>query len=299
MKKDDGMIFIDANQYLDLYALNKEKLIELLKAQQDFIFVTEQIVDEVSRRKLQVMSTQLQAIVETLPKWTEISAELLNISQEELNTLKKKFTKQAVKKAVVQMLGRISKSEDSLSLTLTNLFLKAHRHTPEELQRARDRKEKGNPPGKSNRIGDELSWEQLLSHYQGESNLWIITKDRDFCTKSGSELILNAFLHRELLKLNPNIKVFSFDNLAEGLEHFSKTTGRHKERRLQPKEVEEIKKEQESLPPMDWLTIGPNVRIWNPADYSRVAAFYNMTYGSSPPVLLAGVPPVSEEDKNK
>lgn len=301
MKKPDATIFIDANQYLDLYALRapKKRLLDLLMAQQEYIFVTSQVVDEVQRNKVARVATQLGELLEKLPTWTKVPGLLVKLSEEEFKGIKKKLTKKKVVTAAVSILQQISKSEDELSKTLHKLFSRAHPHTPDELQRARDRKERGNPPGKGNKIGDELSWEQLLNHYNDESKLWIITNDPDFCTRSGSQSILNAFLHKELLQRNARIKVFCFNNLAEGLEHFTDTTGENREKRIPPEEVEEIKKEQESLPPMGWLPIGQNMPMWNNY-YSRPAAF-NMLYGSSPAVLIPGVGPAgtSEEDKNK
>jgi PIN domain len=300
MKKADAMIFIDANQYLDLYALTapKKRLLDLLMAQQEYIFVTSQVVDEVQRKKVQRMATQVGELLEKLPTWTKVPDLLVKLSEEEAKGIKKKLTKTNVVTAAVSMLQQISKSEDELSKILDKLFARAHPHTPDELQRARDRKERGNPPGKGNKIGDELTWEQLLSHYNDESKLWIITADPDFCTRSGSQSILNAFLHQELLQRNTRIKVFCFNSLAQGIQHFTDTTGENRDKRIPPEEVEQIKKEQESLPPMDWLPIGQNVPMWN-RNFSRTAALYNLNYGSSPPVLLSGVPPVSEEDKNK
>jgi predicted nucleic acid-binding protein len=279
MKKADAMIFIDTNQYLDLYALTakKKKTLELLTAQQEYIFVTSQVVEEVQRNKVRIMATQVGELLETLPTWTKV-APLVNLSKEELKGLK--LTKKAVVTAAALTLERISKSEDELSITLDKLFSKAHCHTPDELQRARDRKERGNPPGKGNKIGDELSWEQLLSHYKGESKLWIITKDLDFCTKIGSQSILNAFLHQELLQRNAQIKVFCFHSLAQGIEHFTDTTGKNREKRIPPEEVEEIKKEQESLPPWGWnvqaryepVLWHHYYRNWDPVYYTDVSA---------------------------
>src|SRR5437773_92664 len=55
MEYSDTVIFIDANLYLDLYEVTKgKKLLDALREQQNYIFVTIQLVEEVQRRKLQV-----------------------------------------------------------------------------------------------------------------------------------------------------------------------------------------------------------------------------------------------------
>jgi hypothetical protein len=65
----------------------------------------------------------------------------------------------------------------------------------------------------------------------------------------------HASLFQELVQLyKAEPAVFCFDNLAEGLEHFVKTTGAKAENLPTPEETKQIKKEQESLPPIGWLT---------------------------------------------
>jgi hypothetical protein len=50
---DDALLFIDANRYLDLYRLvTAKKLLPAIKEQQEHIFITKQVVDEVQRNKL-------------------------------------------------------------------------------------------------------------------------------------------------------------------------------------------------------------------------------------------------------
>jgi hypothetical protein len=114
----------------------------------------------------------------------------------------------------------------------------------------------GNPPGKNkDPLGDEITWEQLLSRAGSASKLWIISKDSDYFAESGSQLYLNAFLYQELLGLNPNLEVVCFNRLANGIDDFSKALGIKVEEPLSPKEVEEFKKEQDGLPPAGWESL--------------------------------------------
>jgi hypothetical protein len=160
------------------------------------------------------------------------------------------------KKISHDLLEQVSQSKDEVSKALTGVFFQAVAHTDGELQRARARKERGNPPGKrDDPLGDQLNWEQILSHCKDKPRLWIITRDSDYGTVHAGKMFLNAALYQELARLyESEPTVFCFDNIAEGLRHFAKTTGAKAEKLPTPEETEQIKKEQELLPPLGWLT---------------------------------------------
>src|SRR5438046_1962593 len=62
MSADDAILFIDANKYLDLYRTDKgKKLLAPLGEQVNHIFVTQRVVDEVQRNKIQVAADFLAA----------------------------------------------------------------------------------------------------------------------------------------------------------------------------------------------------------------------------------------------
>jgi septum formation inhibitor MinC len=166
MDKVDALIFIDANQYLDFYQLNRgRKLLDSLMEQQKYIFVTTQVVDEVERNKLEVAERCLTERFEQLKKGIALPDYLFDVSKDSAARLRKKLndTSQAIKalrKTVIQTLEQISRSEDRVSKALAGLFSTAIPHTSEEIECATDRKERGNPPGKKeNPLGDELTWE--------------------------------------------------------------------------------------------------------------------------------------------
>jgi len=261
------LVFIDANQYLELYGIKpKKKLLDLIKEQRNYIFLSAQIVEEVQRNKVRIMAGYLKNAFENSKARSGIPEHLLDTENtaallEKIRPLSQSVDKlhNALLDAGAQTLERISHSEDEVSVALTELFVRAIKQSPEELERARERKERGNPPGKGNNLGDQLTWEQLLSHCREKSKLWIITKDSDYCTKSGSKIFLNAFLQQELAQLNdPPPEVFCFDSLSEGLRHFVEVTGVTAEKVLTAEESEEIKKQQDSLPPIGWLTVNLN-----------------------------------------
>ena len=54
---DDALLFIDANKYLDLYRTDRGRLLlSPLREQLDYIFVPQQVANEVQRNKVLVAS---------------------------------------------------------------------------------------------------------------------------------------------------------------------------------------------------------------------------------------------------
>lgn len=257
------VLFIDANQYLDLYEIpSGKKLLLALQEQRDYILVTTQVVDEVNRNKVKKTARFLARELKKLElNSIAVPEHLLSDAKgmrEQLEMARRKVmeTRREFEKLTRDVLKQVSQSRDEMSRGLDDLFTRAVRHNEGELERARARKERGNPPGKQeDPLGDQLSWEQILSHCKDKPRLWIITKDSDYGTVYANEMFLNAALHQDLAELyQSEPAVFCFDNIAEGLRHFANTTGAKAEKLPTPEETEQIKKEQESLPPTNWLT---------------------------------------------
>jgi hypothetical protein len=123
------------------------------------------------------------------------------------------------------------------------------RAEPAIIVRARNRKEFGNPPGKAvDCLGDQISWEQLLSRYEGQ-NLWIVTADRDFCDEFNNVLYLNPLLHQELAERGGEWKaeVFPFDSLAKALAHYNKMSARKSESLPAQEVLDQIEEEERTL----------------------------------------------------
>ncbi len=68
-------------------------------------------------------------------------------------------------------------------------------------------------------------------------------------------MILNAALYKDLVKQmhTAEPEVFCFGDLNDGLKHFVKMNRLKATKLPTPEEAEQIKKEQESLPPLGWL----------------------------------------------
>jgi hypothetical protein len=261
-----AVLFLDANQYLDLYRMPRGKqLLAALDEQKDYIFVTPQIVDEVNRNKVKVAASFLADVLKKM----ELSAmpvpdHMLGTADGRLQSLGKRMqeVRQEITKAreefgelMQDLLDQVSQSKDEVSKALTVIFSKAVAPDENELKRANERKLRGNPPGKNtDPLGDQLSWEQILTKCKDEPKLWILTSDSDYATKHEERIFLNALLYQDLALMYQNEpEVFCFDTIAEGLKHFSATTEVKAKELLTPEETEQIKKEQESLPPLGWL----------------------------------------------
>jgi hypothetical protein len=182
------LLFIDSNQYLQLYGLLEGKaLLDFIEEQRGHIVITTQIVDEVMRNKFG------KAMAFILDKFKDIAStdflvpdHLFGLGDAKIKESRKTQSdaanvKKELKLRATDYLTRIGRSEDDVSKRLESLFNNASAPSEEELQRARDRKERGNPPGKrSDPLGDQVSWEQLLSCCKRLERLWIITADKDY-----------------------------------------------------------------------------------------------------------------------
>jgi PIN domain len=235
------LIFIDSNHYLQIYRLaNGPKLLKAIKEQQKHIFITQQVVNEVQRNKLMAAANRRAAQLKDLSQAERCSSISEEIRQEIKGTAKK------FKTDTPEILDRVSRSEDDVSKGLADLFEGAVRASTDELQRARLRKERGDPPGKrTDPLGDQLTWEQLLSHAKGKSRLWIISADRDYYLAQNDRRFLNAFLYEELAAVNtPPTQVSCFDDLLKGLKDFAKQTGATADALPTEDETREIEEEE-------------------------------------------------------
>ena len=177
-------LFIDANQYLELYGLNTAKtLLDLLEQLKEHLFISEKIVDEVLMSKVERFQTFFSNRLKEIPHMdSPVPGHLFGITEKETTELKDCFVRakearNRLRKLAGDTLLRISRSEDDVSLRLSGLFDSAISPSTEEMQRARERKEKGNPPGKArDPLGDQITWEQFLTHCQQRKieRAWII-----------------------------------------------------------------------------------------------------------------------------
>jgi len=265
MSTSDDVLFLDANQYLDLYRLiPREGLLDSLQNLKAYIFIPMQIVDEVLRNKLGVaeryFKEQYREVDEI--KKTQVPEHLFGIDARRTAELREKLSqarnaRNELEELANDALRKISRSQDDVSLRLSELFNNPIAPTVEELERARARKERGNPPGKPNDpLGDQLIWEQLLTHCKKHKRrLWMIAKDSDYGpTVAKHEFVLNSLLYRDLIDTGDRrLEVFCFTNMQAGIEDFVSKTGVNLPKLATGEEAKEVKKALDALPPIGWL----------------------------------------------
>ncbi len=232
-----NIIFIDTNIYLRFYDGNRKdlkKLLDILLKVSDNIFITNQIISEIERNKLPIFKKSISNYTNNLKVNKILLPEhfITDIRCSEIKDWNKRrdsickdneeLTKE-IDKIFIKNLELISKSQDSVSLKIKDLYKNAQKATEEELINARLRKEFGNPPGKeSDSLGDQINWEQFLNIAINYNEVWFITNDTDYVMEYKKSFFLNSFLYSELITKNSNIKINCYNDLLEGLVAYGK-----------------------------------------------------------------------------
>jgi hypothetical protein len=230
------VLFIDANIYLRFFDSNSseyKKLLQSLKEVKEHIFTTIQLRNEIDRNKLQVFLRSFKEHSKnfcmskvSLPEHLESDPDRIlkdwNIETADIHT-KVKGQKEKLTEIAKKLLEKINSSEDEISTILAEIFEHAKQHSTIQLEKARGRKELGNPPGKVNDpLGDQVSWQQLLDEIDTVEEVWFITNDKDYITTFNNSCYLNTILIKELKEKKGDIKIFCFNSLADGLKSFKK-----------------------------------------------------------------------------
>ncbi len=239
MDLSETLIFIDANIYRQLYySPAQHDTLATLVELKDRVLVPVQVVDEVARGKLDMASqglnkrvkafttpTEKLPVIPKVPPEVKESADLLQASidrlREHLGTAKRDVVRNGL-----ELIQAVSRSEDDVTKALAPVFSGAAQPTDDEVRRARFRRERGNPPGKpADPLGDQLAWEQLLTHSKGLAGIWIVTVDGDYCTVTEGQVLLNPYLYAELQRAaGRHVEVFCFNALPKALAHFVEKT---------------------------------------------------------------------------
>lgn len=231
-------LFIDANIYLDFYnsnAVEYKTLLETLTEAKPDLIITQQIVDEVIRNRSGrfkesfnnytktsgvidcKLPTHIGSNVDTkLVEWNKERAKLakdLKTSNESLLAIRSKY------------LEDVHEGKDNVSKTFNVIFKDGLEPSLEQINRARWRKEIGNPPGKrSDVLGDQLSWEQLIDclSLSNIKRLALVTRDSDYFVDLGKDKpALNPLLSQEIKKKHPTLKVDVFTQLGPALDYYN------------------------------------------------------------------------------
>jgi hypothetical protein len=230
-------IFIDANIYLEFYRVDWREFSKILPSLEDIrgeIVSTKQIEDEVERNKLGITIGACQELMKRIDPSkagldASLAAEYKGRFGHDWPFIAEKAQVEAAKRNIRELLGArvaaVARSADAVSGALDKIFSSARDASEDELQRARLRKERGNPPGKrGDPLGDQLTWEQLKASLSHEDDTWIITKDKDYSWNFEGTICLNPLLLSELGVIGLKAEqVHVFDNLSLALTELNKS----------------------------------------------------------------------------
>lgn len=216
-------LFIDANVWLSLFHFSSDDLEQFSKLQaligtDIVLYIPEQISHEVYRNrenkikdaldKFEKFSLQFPAFSKSYPEYEQFAKDYGSLRMRHkdwLQKLKSDIVSQSLSADVV-----IKDFFDSIDFIETS---------EDVVQRAVQRYNIGNPPGKDNKYGDAINWEALLASVPEGEDLFFISNDNDY----SSVLDVKRF-HPYLLEEWKNKKksnIFYFKSLVEFLnEHF-------------------------------------------------------------------------------
>lgn len=221
-------VFVDANIILELYrSANAASHIKALVDIANVVLMTSQVADEVCRNRATVANQLLRGHRDRI-RCTQVRLPdyYLGIGNDNIQNWNLTFEKLAKQLKEQQdafdelsnsILRGVAKGEDHISMSLKPLLESARDATEMEIAKARNRRERGNPPGKkADPLGDQVSWEQVLSVLAVETpkDLWIVSRDGDFWTETADKtLILNPFLLADVSRASPETSVQCFADL--------------------------------------------------------------------------------------
>lgn len=233
------LIFLDANVYLNAYREGFTEYLTLLShaaALRPHMLVTEMLVREVNRNRLSTyleykygFTTQKAKFPFVFPHHTQNEDDKNAFGQEYRNLKEKcdssmKELSLFIDDAHNKNVKAISAGSDYVSSSLRDLFSDPVPATNEQLQRARKRKEIGDPPGKQkDPLGDQISWEQLLDAARGRGAVCIVTADGDFCYVHRDEMFLQPTLYAELEEVEGVTSIHCFNRLGDFFNHLRET----------------------------------------------------------------------------
>ena len=219
-------VFIDTNIFLSLYAYTDDnieelnKVVKLIQGKEVKLYVTNIVNQEFYRnrdRKLVDSLGNLEKFTTSLsiPRFMEHHPE----SKEVRQLLKEVSSKRAIliEKARAEIINQ--------TLAADLLFIELRSSGPlaliseEDVEDARKRMERGNPPGKDGSLGDRLNWEHLISKVPDQTDIHVISRDKDFASPMGAE-VPNSFLFNEW-KTVKKARMFLYDGIKSFVKsHF-------------------------------------------------------------------------------
>lgn len=182
-------LFIDTNTYLSFYHYASDdleelkKLIVLLQQKKLTLYLPEQVVQEFNRNRENKIADAMKRFRDQ-----RLNLQFPQVCKDydEYATLRK--LQKDYEEHHAALLNKLREAIADRSLKadeITAQLFKLAKRIPcptDLLQRARTRSALGNPPGKSDSLGDAVNWEALLSAVPNGAALNFITDDDDYCS---------------------------------------------------------------------------------------------------------------------
>lgn len=214
-------LYLDTNIYLSFYHLTNDdieelrKLLLLVKSKELILYLPIQTKDEFYRNRDSKISDGLKKFNEN--KLNKIFPQIVKDYSEEYKLMKdsiKSFEKS--KQQIIEKLREDVVNENlNADKIIQDLFKVATEieNTTELIEKAKNRFEFGNPPGKKGSYGDALNWESLLSTVEVFDNFFFISDDGDYFSEFDKNLF-NSFLTKEWNDKMPLTDFKSYKSLS-------------------------------------------------------------------------------------
>lgn len=180
-------LFIDTNIFLNFYDFNRlhfnkiAELIPLIAKKQVNLFLTQQVLDEFYRNRERKLKQTYEVIKSFEPK---LLSPILRPDIQEIKEIKKLL--ENIEKLRIKLVEEFPSQIKKKSLLTDRLIERIFKATKvieineTIIERAKRRRELGNPPGKVNSYGDAINWECLLEYVPKNQDLFFITGDKDY-----------------------------------------------------------------------------------------------------------------------
>lgn len=180
-------LLVDANIFLEFFRFSKDdldelrKVAELIRTAQLELYLTQQIRDEVLRNRERVLVQTFKSVGDN--KIPSMFPQVLR-NYERFATLDQ--ARQAFAREVDGLLTRARQDASERRLPADHLLGELMGLatdlpvTEATIAAAKNRFDRGNPPGKDRSYGDAITWEAVLKHHPQFAPLDIITADGDY-----------------------------------------------------------------------------------------------------------------------
>ncbi len=218
-------VFIDANIWLSLYDFSSDdleqfrKLGDMIDSDVEILF-TEQVRDEVYRNRE-------NKIKDVLGKFEKLTLQIPNICKgyDEYDDFKNRIRDLSDKHAFILRKIKQDAKEGTLHAdkVINSIFdrIKPLGCTAENIEHAKQRYDKGNPPGKDGKYGDAINWEILLELAPKGEDIYFVSADKDY-RSTLDETSFNQFLQNEW-KTKKQSNLFFYRTLSDFISNHVST----------------------------------------------------------------------------